>query len=257
VSPHYKTREVTGETLSVGSLFSGIGGLELGLEMTGRFRTVWQVEQSAWCRGRLAEHWPHAKRFEDVRDVGEKNLSRVDVICGGYPCQPFSIAGLMQGTADERHLWPEFARILRELRPRYAILENVPNHLAIGFGEVLSDLAAIGYDAEWEVLSAGALGAHHLRRRIFVLAYLPDSFRSRSQRVRPPTKGPWSREQLEGLVQAAIRISLPAGKSGGISDGLPDRSHRLKALGNAVVPQCARVVGEWLLEIDAELRGAA
>lgn len=239
-------------TLTIGSLFSGIGGLELGLERgIGDARTVWQVEQNAYCRAVLAKHWPDATRYEDVRHVGRDTLAPVDVICGGYPCQPFSIAGLKRGTDDERHLWPEFARILREIRPRYAVLENVPNHLALGFGDVLRDLADIGYDAEWEVLSAGALGAHHLRRRVFVVAHLPNAFGSGSQRQWPTPKGPWSGQQLEGLVQAALRLSVPAGASGGISDGVPARAHRLAALGNAVVPQVAEVVGRLIAEREA------
>lgn len=235
--------------MRIGSLFSGIGGLELGLEWAGVGHTVWQVEQDAYCRQVLARHWPDAQRFTDVREVGAHNLEPVDVICGGYPCQPFSVAGLRRGTADTRHLWPEFARILRELRPEFAIMENVSNHLNIGFGDVLGDLATIGYDAEWDVLSAGGIGAHHIRRRVFVIANLPDAIRSRPQRQREATKGPWSKQQLEGLVSAELRVSVPAGTSGGISDGAPHRAHRLRALGNAVVPQCAEVVGRRLLDL--------
>lgn len=240
--------------MRIGSLFSGIGGLELGLEWAGVGHTVWQVERDHYCQRVLATHWPNATRYDDVCTVGAHNLAPVDVICGGYPCQPFSIAGLKRGTADERHLWPEFARIIRELRPTYAILENVPNHLDIGFGDVLGDLASLGYDAEWDVLSAGGLGAHHIRRRVFVIANLPHAVRCRPQRERTAAKGPWSWEQLTRLVQTAVRLSVPAGSSGGVSDGVPNRAHRLRALGNAVVPQCAEVVGRRLLAIDAALR---
>lgn len=237
--------------MRIGSLFSGIGGLELGLEWAGVGHTVWQVERDPYCQRVLARHWPNAQRFDDVRTVGAHNLEPVDLICGGYPCQPFSIAGHRRGTADERHLWPEFARILRELRPTFAVLENVPNHLRIGFGDVLRDLACIGYDAEWDMLSAAALGAHHIRRRIFLVATLSNARQLRSQGQRTPAKGPWSKEQLEGLVQAAVRLSVPAGRSGGISDGARYRVDRLRALGNAVVPQCAEVIGRRLLELSA------
>lgn len=188
------------KVFSLGSLFSGIGGLELGLEMTGRFKTVWQVEKDAYCRKVLAKHWPEVTRYEDVKDVGKENLPSVDVICGGYPCQPFSIAGLMQGTSDERHLWPEFARVLHEIRPRYAILENVPNHLAIGFGDVLRDLAGIGYDAEWEVLSAADVGAPQLRQRIFVIAYA-----CRERSLVEPQRVAWSSNTVESYRNGANR----------------------------------------------------
>jgi DNA (cytosine-5)-methyltransferase 1 len=233
-------------SLTVGSLFSGIGGLELGLERAG-MRTVFQVERDEYCRRVLAHHWPDVPRFDDVRSVGEHNLPHCDLICGGYPCQPFSIAGLRRGESDERHLWPEFARIIREVRPRIALLENVPNHLGLGFGSVLGDLASLGYDAEWEVLSAGAFGAHHLRARLFVVAYLPDSFSGGLQGQWSSPKGPWTEQQLEGLVQAALRVSVPAGTSGGVSDGIPNRSHRLRALGNAVVPQVSEYIGRRIL----------
>lgn len=242
--------------LTVGSLFSGIGGLELGLERAG-MRVVWQVERDPYCLRILARHWPDAFRHDDIRTAGAHNLEPVDLVCGGYPCQPFSIAGLKKGTDDERHLWPEFARILRELRPTYALLENVPNHLALGFGDVLRDLADIGYDAEWEVLPAGAFGAHHLRSRLFVFAHLPNALCRGLQRQWPATKGPWTRQQLEGLVQTELRLSVPAGKSGGISDGVPNRSHRLRALGNAVVPQVAEYIGRLIVEADNELRASA
>ena len=253
--------------MRIGSLFSGIGGLELGLERAGVGHVVWQVEIDPYCRAVLEKHWPKVeRRRDDIRKVHawqggntycDDCLPPVDVLCGGYPCQPFSIAGHKRGAADPRHLWPQFARLLRELRPAYAILENVTNHLALGFGNVLGDLAGLGYDAEWEVLSAGALGAHHLRRRVFVIAYRADAERSRPQGEWPTPKGPWSGEQLEGLVQTALRLSVPAGSSGGVSDGIPGRTHRLRALGNAVVPQVAEVVGRRLLQIHEELQAGA
>jgi DNA (cytosine-5)-methyltransferase 1 len=242
------------EMLSVGSLFSGIGGLELGLEMTGRFRTVWQVEQSEYCRKVLARHWPDAQRFEDVRNVGKENLSPVDVICGGFPCQDVSVAGERAGIVrgNRSGLWHEYARIVRELRPEYVIVENVAGLLSDGMGIVLGDLAALGYDAGWTVLSACAVGAPHPRARVFILAHsyrlgLQGRFNSRPA------------QRTQTLSQAAVRwdVSAPFVCRG--VDGIPERAQRLRALGNAVVPQCAKVVGDWLLEIDAALnqRGAA
>ena len=139
--------------MRVGSLFSGIGGFDLGLERAGH-EIVWQVENDAYCLKVLAKHWPDVPCYEDVHDVGAHNLEEVDVICGGFPCQPVSVAGKQRGQDDERWLWPEFARILRELRPRYALVENVPGLLVRGLGDVLGDLAELGYSAEWGCVSA-------------------------------------------------------------------------------------------------------
>src|SRR5512146_2306862 len=112
-------------SLTIGSLFSGIGGLELGLERAGLGPVVWQVEKDAYCRAVLAKHWPDATRYEDVKDVGRGNLHNVDLICGGFPCQDVSCAGKRAGISGERSgLWTEFARITGELRPRYVIVEN-------------------------------------------------------------------------------------------------------------------------------------
>lgn len=156
--------------LTVGSLFSGIGGLDLGLERAG-MEVRWQSEVDPYCSRVLAKHWPDVPNLGDVTKVEWEHVERVDLICGGYPCQPFSLAGARRGHDDPRHLWPYFADALRVLRPRYALLENVPGHLSLGFGTVLGDLADLGYDTEWGCIPAAAVGAPHLRYRIFVVAY--------------------------------------------------------------------------------------
>ena len=165
--------------MKVGSLFAGIGGFDLGFERAG-MQTTWQVEQDPYCLAVLAKHFPDAQRFEDVCDVGAHNLEPVDLICGGFPCQDLSGAGKGAGLDGERSgLWSEFARIIRELRPRYVVVENVPDLLA-GRGKrwpvapvsrVLGDLSESGYDAEWSVLSAAEFGAPHLRERVWIVAY--------------------------------------------------------------------------------------
>jgi DNA (cytosine-5)-methyltransferase 1 len=158
-------------TLTVGSLFSGIGGLELGLERAG-MRTVFQVERDPYACKVLAKHWPNVPRFSDVREVGAHNLPACDVLCGGFPCQDISTAGKRAGIDGERSgLWSEYARIVRELRPRYVLVENVSALLVRGLERVLGDLAACGYDAEWDCIPAAAVGAPHRRDRIFVVAY--------------------------------------------------------------------------------------
>lgn len=165
--------------MNVGSLFAGIGGFDLGFERAG-MRVAWQVEQDAYCRAVLARHFPDAARYEDVREVGIDNLDPVDLICGGFPCQDLSSAGRGAGLDGARSgLWSEFARIVRELRPGYVVVENVPALLTGKgkrwdrgpIGRVLGDLAEARYDAEWACLSAREFGAPHLRKRVWIVAY--------------------------------------------------------------------------------------
>ena len=162
--------------LTVLSLFAGIGGLDLGLERAG-LRTVGQVEIDPFCRRVLARHWPEVPRHDDVRTAPAwwtgAPRPRVDVVAGGFPCQPFSTAGRRRGVADERWGWPWMAGVVRLVRPRYVLVENVPGLLRDrdAFGWVLADLATLGFDARWGVLSACALGAPHTRERLFLLAY--------------------------------------------------------------------------------------
>lgn len=178
-------------TLTFGSLFSGIGGIDLGLERAG-MTCSWQVEIDEYATQVLAKHWPHVTRFRDVRDCGARNLSTVDVLAGGFPCQDISGAGRRAGITGERSgLWTEFARIVRELQPRYVLVENVAALLyplrrngtiePAPIGRVLGDLASCGYDAQWQIISATAVGAPHLRERVFIVAYLPHATGNRCQ----------------------------------------------------------------------------
>lgn len=160
--------------MNVLSLFAGIGGLDLGLERAG-MTVVGQVEIDPFCQRVLARHWPEVPRHDDVRTtvdwwMGEPRPA-VDVVCGGFPCQPVSLAGRGLAQADERWLWPAAHAVIRDLRPRFAVLENVPGLLGRGLGHVLGDLAEIGYDAEWDCVPASAVGAPHRRDRVFILAY--------------------------------------------------------------------------------------
>lgn len=176
------------EALTVGSLFAGIGGFDLGFERAG-MRTLWQVEQNEFCRRVLERHFPTAHRFNDVREVtgsiqrweseGGTLLEYVDVLCGGFPCQDISSANPNAvGIAGERSgLWSEYARLVGELRPRYVVVENVSILTSRGLGVVLGDLAALGYDAEWDCVPASAAGAPHQRDRIWIIAYPSSSGR--------------------------------------------------------------------------------
>jgi DNA (cytosine-5)-methyltransferase 1 len=157
-------------TLTVGSLFSGIGGLDLGLERAG-MKVIWQSEIDPYCNKVLKKHWPEVPNHGNIKDINWGTVERPNVICGGYPCQPFSTAGKRRGTDDPRHLWPWVRTAISKLRPDYAILENVRGHLSMGGIQVIGELAQIGYDAEWRVVSAAGLGAPHRRDRLIIVAY--------------------------------------------------------------------------------------
>jgi DNA (cytosine-5)-methyltransferase 1 len=169
--------------VTVGSLFAGIGGFDLGFERAG-FDIKWQVEIDPYCRAVLAKHWPEVKRYTDVRELHMPEPAWVDVVCGGFPCQPVSIAGAKRAQRDERWLWPEFARLVDELRPNYVVVENVPGLLIRGMDDVLGDLAGLGYDAEWQSIPAAAVGAPHLRWRVWIVAYASRERRIQSAQSR-------------------------------------------------------------------------
>jgi DNA (cytosine-5)-methyltransferase 1 len=239
--------------LTHGSLFAGIGGFDLGFERAG-IKTVWQVEIDEYCRKVLAKHFPTAERYGDIRECGSHNLAPVDIISGGFPCQDISNAGKRTGIDGERSgLWSEYARIIRELRPRYVVVENVAALLHRGMERVLGDLAASGYDAEWDCLSAGVFGAHFLRDRVFIVATHTKSGSCRLQGERPKPIGTWSEQQFARLLHDHLEHAVPAGKRGRISDGIPKRVDRLKGLGNAVIPQ----ITEWIGRRIDEAHGSA
>lgn len=165
--------------LRVLDLFSGIGGFSLGLERTGGFETVAFCEIEEFPRKVLAKHWPEVPQYEDVRTLRGEQVGPVDIICGGYPCQPFSTAGKRRGEEDDRHLWPEFSRLVDELRPAWVIGENVAGHISMGLDDVLSDLEGKGYACRPFVIPACAKGAHHRRDRTWVIAHSSDILQSR------------------------------------------------------------------------------
>lgn len=159
--------------LTFGSLFAGVGGFDYGFEKAG-MRCQWQVECEPYCQKVLTKHWPNVGAWDDVRTFPPSPAEdwRVDVICGGFPCQDISLAGSGKGIDGEQSgLWNEYARIICELRPTFAVVENSPALTIRGLGRILGCLAESGYDAEWDVLPAAVFGAHHLRARIFVIAW--------------------------------------------------------------------------------------
>lgn len=193
--------------MKVLDLFSGIGGFSLGLERTG-METVAFCEISPVCRHLLAHHWPDVPCFDDVTTLTGEQVGPIDVICGGFPCQDISFAGKGAGLAGERSgLWREYARLVRELRPAFVIVENVAALLGRGLGDVLGDLAALGYDAWWDCIPASAVGAPHRRDRLWVVAY------ARGQQHEGYGDA-LRREIAAGLSRAAAEQGVCAGHGG-------------------------------------------
>jgi len=255
--------------LKVLDLFSGIGGFSLGLEKTGGFETVAFCEIEAYPRKVLTKHWPGVPIYDDIRKLTGKTLERdgiaVDVICGGFPCQDLSFAGKRAGLKGERSgLWGEYARLIGELRPRYVIVENVPGLLSLGMGAVLGDLAALGYDAVWDCIPAAAVGAPHRRDRVWIIAYAASERRGEARELRrnePAQRVAGMGETVsdarckllerrgrESTARATEWLAEPA--VGRVAHGVPGRVDRLKALGNAVVPQIPETIGRAILATE-------
>lgn len=295
---------------TIGSLFSGIGGLELGLERAGLGPVVWQAEANPFCRRVLEKHWPGVRRYSDVRGVTADTAPTVDIIAGGFPCQDVSSAGKGAGLAGERSgLWFEFSRIVGEFRPRWVVVENVASGARRWVDAVCADLGQHGYEVLPVPLSAQDVGAPHIRRRIFVVAHT-DGFAVGQQSGRCGRQGgaeavhaggagasrslahtdriaerkphdktsaecpgrearpaagssasnPHSHSQsakprdaevggVQGLAgHASAWATAPEFR--GMDDGIPGRVDRLTALGNAVVPQCAEVIGHMIAARD-------
>ena len=156
-------------------LFSGIGGFSLGLEATGGFETKAFCDIEKYPRQVLQKHWPHVKQYEDIKELNYERLKAdgidsIDIITGGYPCQPFSIAGRKKGEEDPRHLWPEYFRLVKELRPTWVIGENVSGHIKLGLDTVISDLESEDYAVRPFSISASSIGANHQRERVWIVA---------------------------------------------------------------------------------------
>ena len=157
-------------------LFSGIGGFSLGLEATGYFDTVAFCDYDSYCQKVLRKHWPWVTIYDDVKELNSERLqanghNKIDIITGGYPCQPFSIAGRQKGEQDPRHVWPEMFRLVKELRPTWVIGENVSGHIKLGLDTVLENLESEGYSARAFSISASSIGAVHQRERVWILAH--------------------------------------------------------------------------------------
>ncbi|MFT3686385.1 MAG: DNA cytosine methyltransferase [Phycisphaerales bacterium] len=222
-------------------LFSGIGGFSLGLECAG-FQTAAFCEIDPFCRSVLARHWPATPIYHDIHQLTARRLhhdriTHIDLICGGYPCQPFSVAGKQRGENDPRHLWPQMHRLIREFRPRWVVCENVRGHVELGLDTVLDDLESLGYTAWPFVVPACAVGAPHRRDRLWVVAHTAGI-------GLPRALGQEGRQPASQLPAGTLRWELPQPFTVGGDDGIPYRLERAQALGNAVVPQIPELIGK-------------
>jgi DNA (cytosine-5)-methyltransferase 1 len=259
--------------VNVLDLFSGIGGFSLGLERAG-MRTVAFCEIDPYCRAVLRRHWPDVPVYDDVRTLTAKALADagiircngrasdagcearadtrfegVDIICGGFPCTDISVAGKGAGiTGPQSGLWSEYARIIGEVRPKYVLVENVAALLGRGIERVLGDLAALGFDAEWHCIPASAVGAPHRRDRVWIVAY------AQGQRLegRPGAANDECSSGLRLLFAGQGQLGrgyhwLAEPNVGRVAHGVPARVDRLRALGNAVVPQIPEIIGRAIM----------
>ena len=275
--------------MNVLDLFSGIGGFSLGLERAG-MKTVAFCEVDKKCQAVLKKNWPGVPIFDDVSNLkGEDIEETVDVICGGFPCQDISLAGKGAGLEGKRSgLWSEFKRLIEEIKPKYAIIENVSALRSRGLDQVLREISEIGYDAEWHCITASSIGAPHRRDRIWIVAYPRDNTRRDSiagslgrngegkleERVRTSetTEITGSSQTSEAMAYAngkglerQWQISSRISKElqdisysrwwktepnvGRVAHGIPGRVDRLKQLGNAVVPQIPELIGRAICQV--------
>lgn len=233
-------------------LFSGIGGMSLGLERAG-MTTVAFCEIEPFPRRVLAKHWPEVPCYDDIRtltaDVLEQDGIAVDVIAGGFPCQDLSVAGKGAGLGgDQSGLFFELLRLIREVRPQFVIMENVSALLNRGFGDVLGGLAACGYDAEWDCIPASFVGAPHNRDRIWIVAYPQRDEQPRTEpcfgkigrmgRVKQPVS--WDRYWQDAFSEFR-----------GMDDGLPRSVASTDGYRNAVVPQIPEMIGRAIMAAEA------
>ena len=245
--------------MKVLDLFSGIGGFSLGLERAG-METIAFCEFDEHAQKVLRKHWPDVPIHSDIRELDAKQFrGTVDVICGGFPCQDLSTAGKQVGFSGERSsLYGEMLRVIGECMPRYAIFENVTGLLTGDsgrwFGQFLYDLAQIGFDAEWHCVSASDIGAQHHRDRVWVIAY-PCGSRSKVGLARQNVRQEGDTRisiNLSNEIRRARRKPGMEGWSiepnvGRVANGVPNRAHRLKQLGNAVVPQIPEAIGRAIM----------
>ena len=244
------------------SLFSGIGGLDLAAEWAG-FETVGQCEWADYPTKVLEKHWPAVPRWRDIRTLTKEafyektGLHTVDVISGGFPCQPFSVAGKQKGKGDDRYLWPEMRRVIHELKPRWVVGENVPGILRIAAADVVADLEREGYDVVVFDFEAAAVGAPHRRERVAFVANMHNGSRAlrwdgklpNCEEIRSRGEDHRRGTQEHGCGERwAVEPDVDR-----VAHGIPNRVDRLKCLGNAVVPQQFYPIFKAIMEVEKDV----
>lgn len=251
------------------SLFSGIGGIDLACEWAG-IETVAFCEREPFCQKVLNKHWPNIPIYDDVCTLTKERLESdgigtIDLIHGGYPCQPFSIAGEQRGEEDDRYLWPEIKRLLQEIKPKWFVGENVANHISLGIEQFLSDLENEGYTWETFVIPALAVNAPHRRDRVFIVGFIPDPSGIGYQgyeRLREDEDE--IRKRREGALRTTPKLfddvdwKKRASESAflGRNDVVPNRMDRIRGLGNAVSPPQIYPILAAIKQIDDALNAA-
>ncbi len=324
------------DKLKVLDLFSGIGGFSLGLERTCGFETVAFCEIEEYPQKVLAKHWPNVPIFDDVRKLDATGLGRIDCVVGGFPCQPWSLAGKRKGTEDNRDLWPEMLRVITDAQPQWVIGENVRGFInePMGLERSISDLENAGYKVQSFVIPACGVDAPHRRDRVWIIAHRDNAEQCDGERTirqgrgnntggvcetKPdtslentghrrgrdvgatkgrqrlsgerasdtsaPSRPSEQREALANAMQLTMEGNGESGEQvsdlrqcdkqieggqtpirerrywaaepglGRVANGVPNRSHRLKGLGNAVVPQIPEMIGRAILEAEKQNRG--
>ena len=251
---------LSGGNLTHGSLFSGIGGFEKGADRAG-ITTLWNCEFEKHNREILLKHYPETKQYEDIRTMQEPRY--VDIISGGFPCQDISVAGNGKGIKGERSgLWSEMYRVIRTVRPRYAIIENSPALLIRGFERVLLDLSEIGYDAEWQCISNTTFGYPHKRERVYIIAY-PNEIRLQGDIWESGGTNSifkqWTPNSANGYSLSKRIYETPTSDAVRNGDGFRSWTHRVGSVGNAVNPtltyylfECIKGREKKLLKVETK-----
>lgn len=232
--------------LTVLDLFSGIGGFSLGLERSG-MQTVAFCEIDPFCREVLRKHWPEVPIFEDVRTLTGEQVGSVDVVCGGFPCQPFSIAGHRKGHEDARNMVPPMLRLVRELKPAWFVGENVSGFIDIGLDALCDELGSYGYSTRAVSLPACAVGLPTMERHVWIIATASSERLERCWEVAVQAIEDGTKEFQGSDPRGLERWNLPESRLCGVGQRIPRRLDRLRSLGNAVDPAIPELLGRAIL----------
>jgi len=286
-------------------LFSGIGGFSLAADWTGGIETVAFCEIEPYCQKVLKKHWSDVPIYPDIKELKGEQIGSVDIVCGGFPCQPFSVAGKRRAQDDDRHLWPEMFRIIQECKPAWVIGENVPGLIELALEDCFIDLEGAGYEVQPLIIPACGVNAPHRRDRVWILAHSRNNKRWNGERRSIGRNGNWSMEKTERSTEA-IEITRPGEASRFVADtqcigsvqskptarhrpelskdrsltqskynefgcaanwdiepdvgrvayGIPNRTHRLRALGNSIVPQVVYPILQGIVDIERSRQDA-